>query len=394
MRVRIFELRLIAAGLTALWTLVAVLVLLGYRPGGPVDILVGIAAVPPAVISLAGIAWPPAARGDRAFSAMVWLGLGAALLLVPSIVDVVRQLLSQGVQTLLPSAEAAYPWLLALIATSLFTGLGLSRRELGATSMRRARLVRGMVMGLLLAVAASGLFIGATVANELALRDRPAAGSRFGPTGTERQPPTCVGQIVAGTSARFELQLRGNVDGRLIGTADLVGERAGADVHWTAQVATDLVLGQFGVARVGARAWRLTPRSAWLPTAPTDVATEVVDRQAVDVALGTGLRVAAEDRGLEFIEGARARHCRVAMDGPTFRQAFPEVTWLVGDADLHRWRGQLDFWVFTDGEVGRLAGTVNGDATGLAEGGLQGTVEATMIATDRDRPISIQPPAG
>ena len=37
-RVRKFELRLIAAGLVACWTLTALIVLLGYRPGGPVDL--------------------------------------------------------------------------------------------------------------------------------------------------------------------------------------------------------------------------------------------------------------------------------------------------------------------------------------------------------------------
>jgi hypothetical protein len=394
MRVRLFELRLIALGLTALWTLVAALVLLGYRPGGPVDLVVGLSAIPPAVISLAAVRWPPAARGDRTFPGIVWLGLGAVLLLVPSIADVARQLLSQGTQTLLPSAEAAYPWLLALAATSLFAGLGIARRSLGATSTRRTRLVRGSVVGLALTLATSGLFISVALANELALRDRPSLASRFGPTGTEHQPPTCYGAINGAATARFELRLTGNVDGKLIGNADLMGERAGSDVRWTAQVATDRVLGQFGAARVGTTGWRLSPRSSWVQAAAAEMDPDLVDRQATTVGLSVGLRATAEDRGLEFIEGARARHCRLSLDGPTFRRAFPQVTWLVGDADLHRWRGQLDFWVFGDGEVGRLAGTINGDTTGMNEGGLQGTVEATMIATDRDHPIAIQPPAG
>src|SRR5207244_4325268 len=43
MRVRSFELRLIGAALTVLWTLAAGLVLLGYRPGGPIDLAVGVA---------------------------------------------------------------------------------------------------------------------------------------------------------------------------------------------------------------------------------------------------------------------------------------------------------------------------------------------------------------
>ena len=82
MRVRIFELRLIAAGLTALWTIVAALVLLGYRPGGPIDIVVGLAAVPPVVIAAASLVWPPAARDDRVFAVTVWIGLLVGLLLI------------------------------------------------------------------------------------------------------------------------------------------------------------------------------------------------------------------------------------------------------------------------------------------------------------------------
>src|SRR5437016_551069 len=40
MRVRMFGLRVLAAVLSGLWTIAAALVLLGYRPGGPIDGLV------------------------------------------------------------------------------------------------------------------------------------------------------------------------------------------------------------------------------------------------------------------------------------------------------------------------------------------------------------------
>ena len=75
----------------------------------------------------------------------------------------------------------------------------------------------------------------------------------------------------------------------------------------------------------------------------------------------------------------------MAVDGETFVEAFPQVRWLVGDADLHRWRGQLDYWVFADGELGRVSGSVNGEAFQIADDGLQATLRATMIATERDR---------
>jgi hypothetical protein len=93
-----------------------------------------------------------------------------------------------------------------------------------------------------------------------------------------------------------------------------------------------------------------------------------------------------------LIEGARARQCRIAIDGPTFRAAFPQIRWLVGDADLGRWRGQLDYWVFLDGQIGQIAGSVNGNAADIREGALQATVRVDLSVTDRDAPIQITPP--
>src|SRR2546425_9002556 len=124
MRVRSFELRLIAAGLTALWTLAAGLVLLGYRPGGPIDLAVGLAATLPALVAAAALIWPPAASGDRAFALTVWLGLLIGLLLVPSIGGIIGQLVARGAQTLLPSLEAAPPWFLPLAGPRPVPGPG------------------------------------------------------------------------------------------------------------------------------------------------------------------------------------------------------------------------------------------------------------------------------
>ena len=64
----------------------------------------------------------------------------------------------------------------------------------------------------------------------------------------------------------------------------------------------------------------------------------------------------------------------------------------VGPADLHRWRGELDYWVFADRQVGQVVMTVNGDAVEMGSTGLQATIRATMIAIDRDLPVSISPP--
>ena len=383
-----------AVGLTALWFLGALYVVFGYRPGGPIDGLVGVAAGLPMTIALAAVVWPPVARGDRAFAGIVWLGLGAALLLIPSIGGVLNQLLARGPQTLVPSLEAAYPWLLALAATSLFTGLGIARRWLGETALRRHRLMRGSLIGAGLTLVAGSVFATAAIANDLALRDRPAASSRFGPTVGGARPPLCDEAIRAGITADLEVRLSADVDGRRVGAIGLDGARAGTDVRWVADVATELALGQFGAARVGSRAWTREPGRGWVATGPAALDAELVDARVLATALEPGVRAAAEDRGVEFVEGARGRHCRIAVDGPTFVAAFPQARWLVGSDTLRRWRGQLDYWVFTDGELGQVVGSVSGPATALGVEGIGGTIRVRLTATDRDAVRSILPPAG
>ena len=214
MRVRTYELRLIALVLATCWVVAAGLVLIAYRPGGPIDVAVGLAALLPAVVAFAGVRWPPVARGDRAFAAMVWLAAGSLLVLVPSIADVTSQLGARGVQTLLPSVEAAYPWVLGLLGTCLFTGFGIARRRLGEAAMRRRRLVRGITFASLLAATTAMVFAAVAMGNELALRDRVAASSRFGPTDIVREQPMCEGPMGIGPSARLGVHVECTLVGR------------------------------------------------------------------------------------------------------------------------------------------------------------------------------------
>jgi hypothetical protein len=390
--VRTFELRLIALVLAATWAIAAVLVLVAYRPGGPIDVGVGLAALLPAAVALGGVVWPPVARGDRAFAAMIWLAAGSLLVLVPSIADVTGQLGARGVQTLLPSVEVAYPWVLALLGTCLFTGFGIARRRLGEAAMRRRRLVRGIVLATILAVGTGLAFTAVAMANELALRDHVAASSRFGPTDAERDPPECDGPMGIGSAARLTVHFDGTLDGRSLGTVDLAGERAVSDVRWLAYVATNLELGLHGAASIGNDAWLRDPVGGWRRATTDEVKDATLDLHAFRVALSPEARAAAQSRGVAIIEGARARQCRIAIDGPTFRAAFPQIVWLVGDADLARWRGQLDYWVFLDGGIGRITGSVNGDAADIRQGALQATVRVDLSATDRDATIRVAPP--
>jgi hypothetical protein len=392
MRVRQFELRLIAVALLVAWAIAATLVLFAYRPGGPLDLLVGLTAMTPIAVALVAVIWPPVARGDLAFPTMVWLGIFALLCLVPSIAGVLTQLLAYGSRTLLPSPEAAYPWILALLATSLFAGFGIARRFTAGTGDRRRRLFLGVVFGLLVTLAAGGVFTAVAVANDVALRDTTFAVSRFGPATGDGQPPLCDGPLTAGPSARLSMHLDATVDQRPLGSLDLTGQRVGDDYRWLAYVASTRELGQYGAARVGDRAWTTTGGTGWRSVPTADVDGDAVDIQALEAALTPGYRATAENRGIETIEGARARHCRIAVDGTVFAAAFPEVAQLVGDADLHRWRGQLDYWVFLDGELGQVAGSLNGEGVGIKPDSLLGTIDVLLTATERGRDTVIYPP--
>jgi hypothetical protein len=391
-RVRTFELRLIGIALAACWIVAAGLVLVAYRPGGPVDVAVGLAALLPAVVAIAGVIWPPVARGDRAFTTIVWLAVGSLLVLVPAISDVTGQLGARGVQTLLPSVEAGYPWVLALIGTCLFTGFGIARRRLGEAAMRRRRLIRGVIVATLLAASTGLVFGGVAFGNELALGSRIAVSSRFGPTDIEHDPPQCDREMGIGPSARLQLHLEGTIDGRSIGSVDLAGERDRADVRWVGFVATNRALGLYGAAVVGSDAWVRLPSAGWQRSTIADVGDVALDLTAFKVALSPEARAAASTLGVGLIEGAQARQCRTAIDGPTFRAAFPEIDWLVGDADLAHWRGELDYWVFLDGQIGRIAGGVNGDAADIQADAIQATIRVDLTAIDRGAQIDIAPP--
>jgi hypothetical protein len=110
------------------------------------------------------------------------------------------------------------------------------------------------------------------------------------------------------------------------------------------------------------------------------------------VALTSANRAVAEDRGISVIEGARARHCRITADGTMIRDALPQVELLVGATDLSRWRGDLDFWVFADGQVGQVDGRLSGPALDLAKDALVAGLRFRITAVDRGLPITVAPP--
>jgi hypothetical protein len=94
-----------------------------------------------------------------------------------------------------------------------------------------------------------------------------------------------------------------------------------------------------------------------------------------------------------FIEGARARHCRLAHDGTTLRSAMPQISLLIGDTDTSVWRGYLDFWVFGDGQLGQAEGRIEGPASGLDPDALLANVRFRLLAIDRGLPVAVRAPA-
>jgi hypothetical protein len=393
MRVRTIEMRILAVALAGLWLIAFLLVLVGYRPGGPTDRMVGFAAIGPFLIALAAVRWPPVARGTYQVIAIAWLALGAILLLVPSLAGLIAQLTGDGPQTLLPSAEAAYPWILALLATCLFAGLGIARRRLGETSLRRRRLLYGGVVALGLTVAAGSLFTAAALANELALANRPSIASRFGPTDPTLEPPACTEVLTLSSTARVQLVMDSSIDGRYAGRVRLDGLRDGADVSWSGFAATRFTLGQLGLVRLAGTVWERPPGGSWERVDALRGDGRDLDRQLILTALEAGSRGVAEDLGLAYIEGARARHCRLALDGATLRTALPQIALLVGDTNVDLWRGELDFWVFADGQLGQAQGRVEGPAAGLDPDALLANVRFRMLAFDRGRPVALTAPA-
>jgi hypothetical protein len=391
-RVRLLELRLLALGLAGLWATVAALLIAGYRPGGPADLLVGVAALAPLAVAATAVAWPPAARGGLAFRAIAALGMASVIILLPTLAGLVQLLAHRGLQTLLPSPEAAYPWLLAIVGTSLFAGLGVARRVLGPQSGRPGRLGAAVAIGLGLAAVSGSAMAGATIANELALHDRPAASSRYGPTDPDRIPPPCDALVATGDSADLTLELGGTVDGRPLGIARARGIRSGLDFRWLAEVTTTRQVGLSGAAAVGGRGWRREGQGRWTEVSREDVGGEALDLAVSRAALDPLPRTAAEDLGLVYVEGARARRCRVAVDGTVFRAAFPQVRWLVGPIDLDTWRGSIDLWVFADGQLGRAEGIIGGPGFAIDPEAIIGELTATLTATNRGRPTTVLPP--
>ena len=308
-----------------------------------------------------------------AFAAMVWLAAGCCSSSCRRSPTSPSQLGGRGAQTLLPSVEAAYPWVLALLGTSLFAGFGIARRRArrgrdaaaparprrrhrdGPRRRRGHRVHRGRDgQRARPARPARGVVAVRADRPRAASRRRATAPSRSGRVARPRGPPD------------------GDLDGRPIGTIDLAGERSGADFRWLAYVAT--TASWACTARPGSAtdAWVREPFAGWRRATPAEVAGR--DASTSRRSASRSRRRPGRRPSPAASTSSRARAPGIAGSRSTARRsgaAFPQVAWLVGDDDLARWRGQLDYWVFLDGQLGRIAGSVNGDAADIRDGALQ-----------------------
>jgi hypothetical protein len=405
--------RLLALGLAALWAATAVAVAAAYRPGGPFDLVVIAICFAPVAIALVGVRWPATTRTPRHRAALVWLWILALLLAVPVLYGVGSTLLAAGPRYLVPSAEAAYSGGLALLAMSFSSLIGFVHEQLRVTAFERQASLLGGALAVVLTAVVGALFGLVVLVNEASVLGEEAPGSRFGPVGADPEPPLCDAALALGPNAAVTIEARSILDDEPRGTAVLSGQRRGRDESWSGSWSGPEGRGQVSYLRLGQEAWlrdigaeaspagigaEASPAGAWRAVIPDPfdlggAESLTLDGPAVAIADVPRGEIVAEDLGLEVVEGATARHCRTFMDGPTALATFLPLRWLLHDSSasaddrVRRWRGEMDWWVFTDGELGRARVEVSGsradtdwDATGV-----RAVLEAELEAVDRDR---------
>ena len=399
-----------AVCLLGLWTALFLVILIGYRPGGPWDTLVAAAAFAPVLIAAVAVVWPPMPDPEgrdqwRSRAAIAWVGLIALLLVGSMLVLEIRILAAGGDQALLPSLEVAYALILAIACLSLFAALGVTRGDPTPGWRGHGRMVHAFGIAVVTCVGAAFLMGGAAVANDLALRDRPQAPSRFGPTDTSATPPGCDKPVTLGPGATVDITAEATIDGKNVGSASISGARQGLDERWTGSTESEFSTAQAGYTRVGGQAWlrigAFGPSNSPVdPFGMAGTAGLTLDGPVVAVLTATDPAIVVEDLGVELVDGARARHCRTAVDGPTALDTFLPLRWLAGGQlltvthPLTEWRGTLDWWVFTDGQLGQAGVIINGyPGEAWATSGIQGSMSARLTALDRTVDHLVAPPS-
>jgi len=402
---RSLALRSLAALLLLLWVILAVAILVAYRPGGPADVLVGATAAIPALVVAGALLWPPTGLDGCVRYAPIWLGLASALLIAPLLLLVLEALLAGGRQTLLPSLEVAYAAVLAFGTSCAFTALGIAGRLVPDRRLQSSRLITAAGIGSGLTLLGTLAFGGVAIANEQRLRERAAPVSVWGPTDPELLPPSCHEPARLGPTAGVTIEATGSIDGEQVAQATILGERSGTSERWTGDLQGRFGQGELRYDSYGQRVmWSVDGGDA--EPRPPDF---------LEALGGSGLTLdgpvlaavsgpegepgtVAEDLGFDLFDGATARHCRRAIDGNTALNAVPALRWIAGQEleerseALGEWRGEIDWWVFGDGQLGRAVVTVSGyPGEAFPATGVSAMLEAELSATHRGSEPPIPP---
>lgn len=406
--------RALGAVLVALWAATAVVVAAAYRPGGPVDIVVVLACFPPVLVAAVSLVWPPLACDRWHVAVLVWIWIFAILFTIPVLYGVSSTLALGGPQNLVPSFEAAYAGILALCTMCFFSVVGFVHQRRGRPVFDRAASLETAGLALLLTVLIAFAFGLVALINDQALRRETPLTSRYGPTDPDLVPPLCDEPAMIGPNAVVTITARSSEDNIDRGRARLDGRRAGDDEVWGGSWSGLDGNGQSAYLRIGTHAWLNegsddpeAPGHTWQAVQPglfamageSDLTMDGPPHAIVSVPRGS---IVPEDLGLEVLEGARARHCRTFVDGPTALSAFMPLRWLLTNESgntgsaLRDWRGEIDWWVFADGQIGRASTQISGrrSETGWRSEGVRGMLEAVLDAVHRTREVDVTAPAG
>ena len=223
----------------------------------------GIAAIGPILVARAAILWPPVARGGP--------GVRRHRVAGPC-VDAAARPVARGPRDAAHRTGTPDPAALARGRLSLAARPHRDRPVRGAghrssppgRSLAPPRAARHRVRASPRSWSCSPgpAFATAAIVNELALGDRPAIASRFGPTDPALEPPACTDPVVAG-STRTPGAAHGRLDRQPVhGPGGAPGDPERCGRRWTGFAATRLTLGQQGLVRLGERVWVLSPGSA------------------------------------------------------------------------------------------------------------------------------------
>ncbi|HSH22045.1 MAG TPA: hypothetical protein VK992_05505, partial [Candidatus Caenarcaniphilales bacterium] len=186
-------------------------------------------------------------------------------------------------------------------------------------------------------------------------------GVLMGSAGITGNLSTAVGCAAPSTtmSGRVELTARAIADDDTVAEATMTGQRSGTDERWLARLESDVTGSWDGrYQRAGDDASFRREESGEEQTMRVDVAATgpTLDgrvAELIDTLAGPGV----EDRGVETVAAQPARRCRRLISGAQALDGFEPLRWLIGQDPLTSapaleiWRGELDWWTNSRGEL-------------------------------------------